>query len=89
MGDPMEIENAGQSPSKPTYQGKAAEMKRPLAEKKGVGHGRGKHPKTLLRREQSIQDTIDEKRRSRRQPKPIRPMPTICAVNKVIPTSSA
>jgi hypothetical protein len=45
LGD--DSENASPNPS---YAMVAAKMKRPLAARAGVGHGRGKTPRTILRR---------------------------------------
>ena len=49
MGD-VEEESENDSPQKQTYAQTAATMKRPMSERSGVGRGRGKHPRTMLRR---------------------------------------
>lgn len=61
MGD-EEDENS--SPNKRPYAAVAGELKRPLKARDGVGQGRGKTPKTIIRREKKL---ADELRREQQQ----------------------
>ena len=65
LGDISSDENLDPSPQKLPYGVVAAQMKRPLQERKGVGHGRGKHPRTIQQQAMTISRALaaeEEKR---------------------------
>jgi hypothetical protein len=56
LGDDEARENG--SPNRPVYSAVAATLKRPTSERAGVGHGRGKHPRTVQRRMASMAEVL-------------------------------
>ena len=65
MGDPSDSENEDPSPQKNSYSAVARELKRPLREQRGVGHGQGKHPRTLVRRLMGMFEVMAAEQRKR------------------------
>ena len=65
MGDPSDSENEEPSPQKISYSAVARELKRPLREQRGVGHGQGKHPRTLVRRLMGMFEVMEAEQRKR------------------------
>ena len=65
LGDSLDSENEGQSPLKLSYQGVAGALKRPLAARSGVGHGRGKAPRAILRQLQTLEMALEAERKKR------------------------